>query len=815
MKKIILSVMAICLAMLANAQTPQAVNYQAVVRDAQGLVIPNQAVAFQLSVLETSSSGPAVYVETHNLTTNAFGLANLQLGTGTVVTGNFSTISWGTGSHFLSVELDETGGSSYTLMGTSELISVPYALYAQSVENDQVDDADADPSNEINTSLSLNGTTLELTDAAGILTVNLSSLQDGVNDADADPLNETNTSLILNGTTLELTDSAGTLTANLSSLQDGVNDADADPTNEFNTGATFANDTLAITDGGGTLQVDLSGLNDNDWVRNGNHLYVINDSVAVGTNEIEAVFSVGGQSSFYSVNHLDSLPNQVWIGGEINSPTESQNLVKLMIAGYDNDGSEVYPLVAMDENGDVDFYLKSRDSFGGNPTAYFAGVAEVNTLLGGTDGTLDAGADYSAIVGGRTNQVSSDYSSVGGGRNNLVAGNYGVIGAGWENTIDSSSYCGILAGRGNELSGNFSMIGAGRSNEINSSASHGFIGGGFENKLTNKEYMTIAGGYRNHASGQRASILGGVNNVASGLASVVVGGDTNKVFAEGGGILAGLDNEVHGLRSSISGGRNNYIGPDQSGFLGWYSHIGNGLNDTIAGGYSCIPGGRNCYVGGQYSFATGRTARVLHSGSFVFADNNSLPFETTIANQFRIRARGGVEFVTAINSSGMATAGVSLPSGSGSWSSLSDRNAKENFQALDVRSILKKVADLELSNWNYKTQEDNVRHIGPMAQDFHAAFGLGESNTRINTVDADGVALAAIQGLYQEMQEKNQLLEEELSSLKAEMKALRDLVLGSDSNAPAPRPSVERLSVQQDQDATSEESVDLLKGSDE
>lgn len=769
MKKLILSVMVTCLAFLVQAQTPQAVNYQAVVRDAQGLVLPNQSVAFQLSVLEINSSGPAVYVETHNLTTNAFGLANLQLGTGTVVSGNFSTINWGGDSHFLKIELDETGGSNYTLMGTSQLISVPYALHAQTVENDQVDDADADPNNETNTGLSLNGTTLELTDASG------------------------------------------TLSANLSSLQDGVNDADADSTNEFNTGAAFANDTLEITDGGGTLKVDLSGVSDNDWVRNGNHLYVLDDSVAIATDEVDAVFSVGGNSgnSLFNLNHLDSLPNQVWIGGETNSPTESQDLVKLMIAGYDNDGSEVYPLAAMDENGNLDFYLKSRTSSSGIPSAYFAGLVEVNTLLGGTDDTLDVGADYSAIVGGRNNKVSSDYSSIGGGRSNLVARSYGTIAGGRENIVDSSSYGGILSGRGNHSSGSFSAIVGGQRNEISSMASRGFIGGGFENKLTGTGYATIAGGYRNNASGQRSAILGGVNNVVSGLAAVVVGGDTNKVFADQAGILAGLDNEVSGFRSSISGGRNNYIGPDQSGFLGWYSHIGNGLNDTIAGGYSCIPGGRDCYVGGQYSFATGRTARVLNSGSFVFADDSSLPFETTTQNQFRIRARGGVEFVTAIDGGGTATAGVALPSGSGSWSSLSDRNAKENFQALDVRSILKKVAALELSNWNYKTQEDDVRHIGPMAQDFYAAFGLGEANTRINTVDADGVALAAIQGLYKEMQEKNQLLEEELSSLKAEMKALRDLVLDTSTDAPMSRPAVKGLPAQQDEEG--EEPAALLK----
>lgn len=94
---------------------------------------------------------------------------------------------------------------------------------------------------------------------------------------------------------------------------------------------------------------------------------------------------------------------------------------------------------------------------------------------------------------------------------------------------------------------------------------------------------------------------------------------------------------------------------------------------------------------------------------------------------------------------------------------------KENFTALNAVDVLQRVAQLPLSTWNYKTQDQSIRHIGPMAQDFYAAFGVGEDNQHISTIDADGVSLAAIQGLYQLSQEKDQRiaqLENEVAQLK-------------------------------------------------
>lgn len=115
----------------AWAQSPSAFNYQAVVRDAAGNVTANQSVSFRISILKTSANGTAVYRESHSATTTDLGLANLQIGEGNVLSGNMATIDWGSDDYFVQVELDAAGGTNYQTMGTSQLLSVPFAMYAK------------------------------------------------------------------------------------------------------------------------------------------------------------------------------------------------------------------------------------------------------------------------------------------------------------------------------------------------------------------------------------------------------------------------------------------------------------------------------------------------------------------------------------------------------------------------------------------------------------------------------------------------------------------------------------------------------------
>jgi hypothetical protein len=133
MKQIILLIFAAVISFFAVAQSPQSFQYQAVIRDVSGNVLQSQSVNLRLSIIPISAVGAAEYVETHTILTNAFGIVSLSVGTGNVVTGDFLLINWGATSHFIKVEADL--GSGYINMGTTQLLSVPYAMYSQTAGN--------------------------------------------------------------------------------------------------------------------------------------------------------------------------------------------------------------------------------------------------------------------------------------------------------------------------------------------------------------------------------------------------------------------------------------------------------------------------------------------------------------------------------------------------------------------------------------------------------------------------------------------------------------------------------------------------------
>ncbi len=265
--------------------------------------------------------------------------------------------------------------------------------------------------------------------------------------------------------------------------------------------------------------------------------------------------------------------------------------------------------------------------------------------------------------------------------------------------------------------------------------------------------------------------------------NVVAGSPANSVVstASGSSILGGgasnNPNTIGASAATIAGGIGNII--DVSADLGTigggaknrlvagaqYASIAGGNLNTVdkSGAYAMVPGGIGNTAGGIAALAAGYNAKAIHDGAFVWADNylqlgTHPAFTSQAANEFAVRATGGTRLVSGYVFNSTANAylptGVSLAAGSGTWSQLSDRNAKTNFAAVRPREILAKVAALPIGQWNYRTESDAVRHVGPVAQDFRAAFGLGHGDTTIDTVDADGIAIAAIQGLNQKVEEQ-------------------------------------------------------------
>lgn len=281
MKKSTILLSLLFLSIVTLAQVPGAFNYQSVVRNSSGDVIANSNVAFRISILKDSDSGSSVYVETHSTRTNGFGLVSLKIGKGTKISGSFAPESWGSNSHFIKVEVDPAGGSSYALLGTSELLSVPYAFHAQTVENDQVNDADADATNEIQT-LSLSGTQLSLSKNGG--TVTLPTAGGTVGD-------DWGTQTVVSDATL---DGVGTTASPLGVVGDLTDDQ---------TLSITGND-LSIS-GGNTVTLPSGTVS--PWLTNGSDIYYSSGRVGIGTNTPAAKLHVYGsillnESSSYKIN---------------------------------------------------------------------------------------------------------------------------------------------------------------------------------------------------------------------------------------------------------------------------------------------------------------------------------------------------------------------------------------------------------------------------------------------------------------------------------------------------------------------------------
>jgi hypothetical protein len=271
-------------------------------------------------------------------------------------------------------------------------------------------------------------------------------------------------------------------------------------------------------------------------------------------------------------------------------------------------------------------------------------------------------------------------------------------------------------------------------------------------------YDTKASGQYSFAGGQGAKATNdnamafGDNALASGIGSIAIGSiataSGHYSIALGRGSTA---YDTGGVALTYHGGAGKY---------------------AIASGYYTNASGRNSVALGTSASTNG------HKGSFIFAD---LTKQSTTAstlssadNQFLAKASGGFIFYTDMNT----TMGVTLPAGGGSWASISDRNKKNNFRKVNAQDILNKVAKLEITTWNYKTQDPSIRHMGPMAQDFYALFGLGENETSISTVDIDGINMAAIQALEKtakELKQKSEqieILKKDLEKIQKEKDAL-------------------------------------------
>ena len=424
--------------------------------------------------------------------------------------------------------------------------------------------------------------------------------------------------------------------------------------------------------------------------------------------------------------------------------------------------------------------------------------------------TLDK--PFATVGGGWGNQAWGARSTIGGGFRNDASGTDSVVGGGATNHATGNQSA-ISGGFNNRATGTQSTVGGGFNNVA--SANHSFVGGGNSN-IASGVHSTLAGGLTNVASGALSSVSGGRDNCAGGDLSWV-GGFRAKVrpaldpvtgrcsglgsYPGGSGdqgtfLWADSQDEDFvstgpnqflvraqggvGINTAAPGATLHVRGPGEADSPP-VAHFESSLATTIAITSSLTSGGAIVFGdtdGSHTRLATapdGRFSVSTRNGILLRSDSLSNDHTLFLAQGGRLSlARGG----NAPDADNALQVGLNTSNGNGAhltntgvWTNASSRSFKHAFEAIDPLTVLERVVSLPVMRWSYRGQEA-VRHIGPTAEDFHAAFGLGADEHYIGAVDADGVALAAIQGLHAQ----NVKLREELAAVRAEVAALRQLL---------------------------------------
>ncbi len=419
----------------------------------------------------------------------------------------------------------------------------------------------------------------------------------------------------------------------------------------------------------------------------------------------------------------------------------------------------------------------------------------------------------SGTVGGGLGNRAADVAVIGGGQENLTSGAYAVIGGGYQNQAGTNA---TVAGGAVNLA----------------SAQGSFIGGGTTNKALG-QLSTVAGGTQNEATGQFGAVVGGIQNKATNKSAAVAGGEGNLASGLNSFIGAGTINQATGQISSVLGGQNNVATGTGSSVLGGFANIAQG-DFSMSAGYAADAQHNGTFVwadigGSSFASTTANQFNVRAKGGARFVTaidgagaptrtvsidpNGTLDFGSNIRQNINLWGSGlygiGVQSGTQYFRTGVSPIGgiygfswhmggthddaPNAPGASGTelmrlssngdlkvkgsiaggvLLNTSDRNVKSLIQSINPQAILAKVAAMPISRWVYSADEKKSWHLGPMAQDFRAAFGLGQDDKTIATVDAGGVALAAIQGLNAKVMAQIKAKDAEIASLRKAHDAL-------------------------------------------
>jgi len=490
-----------------------------------------------------------------------------------------------------------------------------------------------------------------------------------------------------------------------------------------------------------------------------------------GTNNIALGYLAGNVFNGNESSNIDI--GNVGVLGENNTIRIGSGQAQTFIAGTLNgDGGGLTNLNAL-TNSETGVTLGGTFSGNGtgltglNASSLSSGTVPNSVLSGfqGSDNAIGGGVgntingSQSAILGGQDNTVNASQSSIGGGSgNNIQTGAYyALIGSGGGDVIQASAYD--------------SVIGGGYHNLIGTNAIVSFIGSGQFNTISNNATFAVLGG--------------GLGNTNTGPYSVIPGGEYN---------VAASNSFAAGDQAQATN-NNTFVWND--GFTGAFSstaanqfliHATGGVGVNTAHPFKdlSVNGGMNVDEAGLNSggvttnaltFGNGNSGEGIGSMRTAGASQNDLEFYTDFLPRIVILNDGNVGIGTSSPAYPLQMASGAYCSVAGAWTSVSDRNVKEDFTPIAPAEVLARVAALPITQWKYKVEPAGTKHLGPMAQDFHAAFGLnGADDKHIATVDEDGVALAAIQGLNEKVETSSQNAEVSIRKLEAENAELKQSV---------------------------------------
>ncbi|PLX02319.1 MAG: hypothetical protein C0594_12065 [Marinilabiliales bacterium] len=618
----------------AIAQVPDAMKYQGIVRDENGDVLSNENVTFRFTIYD-NNSGVSVYVEDHTITTNEFGLVNLEIGNGTVITGNFEDVQWGVNpggnTYSLQVELD-INGAGMNILGQAQFLSVPYAFHSRTADTAQYADFNnlinaPDYTNwDMNENDDFDGSYGSLVDTPSIPVytsdlINNSGFITSANDADSDPNNELQSLSYVNDV---LSISSGnsvvlpSVPVNVSDLNNDLgyisnpNDADPDPTNEIQN-ILYSNDTLYIS-GGNNAVINPGSL----WMQNGNSIYYDDGNVGIGTVSPQNKLAIYGDGTndldtaiFAVHNSTGQLVFAVYEEG-VRVYVDDEDGLKatgskggFAVGGFSlgkgitNEYLRVTPdsvRVYIDEanttgqhNGG--FAIGSFDA--SNPTEDIMHMSSENYFIGHESGIVATG-QFNSFLGYQAGRA------LGSGNNNTGIGYQSL----YNNTIGADN-CGIgyqslfanQGGQRNVAIGTnvlFSNVSGESNTAVGDQAMHDNIDGHYNSAIGRNALYKNQSGWSNSAMGDQA-----LYNNTDGGSNVAIG--------------------VYAMYSNSTGNNNTAIG-NMSFF--------NGLNynNSTAVGYQALPNGSNqvrlgntavtsLYCSGAYAATTANSANMYVSST--------------------------------------------------------------------------------------------------------------------------------------------------------------------------------------------------------